>query len=130
MCTTTRASAMNQKAFRIDFAKSMHKLGLQSAQRQTMDFGTQLKNNKDTQFLLLPQCMFENTQMVTGLYGRTREQHSNNQTTCNTHVSCEKCKLNPCLKGTKIVPKISFQLTVDIGKNVIKLFAIIFITSA
>jgi len=29
-------------------------------------------------------------------------------------------------KGTKYIPKISYQLTVDIGKNEIKLFAIIF----
>jgi hypothetical protein len=54
--------------------------------------------------------------VVTGLYGRTREQHANTQTTHNTHVSFEKCELNPGLKGRKIVCKISNQVTVDTGK--------------
>jgi hypothetical protein len=56
--------------------------------------------------------------MVTGLYGRTREKYSNSQTIWSTHIiSCEKCKLNPCLKRDKNYPKISFQLTIDIGKK-------------
>jgi hypothetical protein len=74
--------------------------------------------------------MFELTHMATGLYGRTREQHANTHTIWSTHVSCEKCKLHPCLRRNKNYSKISFQLSVDIGENGIKLFAIICITSA
>ena len=73
---------------------------------------TQL-NIKDTQYLLLPQGMFKHIQMVTGLYGSTREQHTNTQNIQSTHVSFEKCKLNPGLKREKIVCKISFQLVLQ-----------------
>jgi len=45
---------MNQNAHKTVFAKSLRKLGLQSAQRQTMDFGHNWRSNKDTQSLLLP----------------------------------------------------------------------------
>jgi hypothetical protein len=38
-----------------------------------------MKNNKDIQHLLLSPGMFEHIQMVTGLYGRAREQHANPQ---------------------------------------------------
>ena len=44
------------------------------------------------------------------------------------HISCKKCKLNPCLnKDTQII----FQLIVDIGKNKVKFVSkIVFITFA
>jgi hypothetical protein len=61
---------------------------------------TQLKN-KDTQYLLSTEGMFKHIQMVTGLYGRTREQQANTQITQSTHVSFERCKLNPDLKKEK-----------------------------
>jgi hypothetical protein len=76
---------------------------------------TQLKNNKDTQYHLSPQAMFGHIQMVTGLYGRTRDQNANMQTIQSTQGSFDKWKLNPGLKREKNC-KISFQLTVDIGK--------------
>jgi hypothetical protein len=37
-CAKYGASAMNLKVFRIDFARSLRTLGLQSAQRQTIEF--------------------------------------------------------------------------------------------
>jgi hypothetical protein len=45
--------------------------------------------------------MFKHIQMVTGFYGRTREQHANMQIIESKHVSFEKCKLNPGLKREK-----------------------------
>jgi hypothetical protein len=52
-------------------------------------------------YLLLPLGMFEHIQMVTGLYGSSREQHANTQTIQNTYLSFKKYKLNPCLKREK-----------------------------
>jgi hypothetical protein len=80
VCDKKGASEMNQKAFRIDYAKSLCKLGLQSAHRQTMDFWHNWRSNKDIQSLLLPQGMFQLIEIVTGLYGRMREKHANSQT--------------------------------------------------
>jgi hypothetical protein len=77
---------------------------------------TQLKNNKDTQHLLLPQGSFEHIQMVTGPYGRTREQHANPQTYGVQRVHLKNVNWILASKGRKIVCKISFQLTVNIGK--------------
>jgi hypothetical protein len=45
--------------------------------------------------------MFEHIQIVAGLYGRTREQHTNPQTIESTQGSFEKWKLNPDLKREK-----------------------------
>jgi hypothetical protein len=72
--------------------------------------------------------MFKLIQVVTGLYERTSAQHTNSQTTRSTHiVSCDKCKLNPCLKGAKVVQKISLQLREDTGKNMVKTFLKLFL---
>jgi hypothetical protein len=61
---------------------------------------TQL-NNKNTQYHVSPHGMFGHIQMVTGLYGRTREQHANPQTIHSRQGSFEKWKLNPGLKREK-----------------------------
>jgi hypothetical protein len=52
-----------------------------------------------------------------GLYGRTREKHANSQTTIwSTHiVSCEKCKLNPCLKTENLILPLALQPIVGCG---------------
>ena len=46
-----------------------------------------------------------------GLTGRTRRKHANSQTTLwSTHiVSCEKCKLNPCLKTDNLLLLLALQ---------------------
>jgi hypothetical protein len=67
--------------------------------------------------------MFKIIQVVTGLYDRTSEQHANSQTICSTHIrACDKCKFNPCVKWARNVQKISFQLSVDTGKNKVRSF--------
>jgi len=52
-----------------------------------------------------------------GLYGRTRGKHANSQTTIwSTHsVSCEKCKLNPCLKTDNLLLPLVLQPIVGCG---------------
>ena len=52
-----------------------------------------------------------------GLYGRTRGKHANSQTTIwRTHiVSCEKCKLNLCLKTDNLVLPLVLQPIVGCG---------------
>ena len=97
VCAKNGGSAMNLKAFRNDFAKSPCTACTEADQRVL----TQLKNNQDTQYLLLPQGMFEHIQMATGLYGRTEEQHTKTQTIHSARDSFEKCKLNPGLKREK-----------------------------
>ena len=52
-----------------------------------------------------------------GLYGRTRGKHPNSQTTIwSTHiVSCEKRKLNPCLKTENLILPLALQPIVGCG---------------
>jgi hypothetical protein len=98
-CVPRKSTCNESEGIQNWFHKSLYKLGTQSAHRQTMGFWHTWRRNKDIQSLLLPQSMFKIIQVVTGLYERTREQHADSQTTHSTHiVSCDKCKLNPCLK--------------------------------
>ena len=52
-----------------------------------------------------------------GLYGRKRGNHANSQTTVwSTYiVSCEKCKLNPCIKTDNLLLPLVLQPTVGFG---------------
>ena len=52
-----------------------------------------------------------------GLYGRTRGKHANSQTTIwSTHtISCEKCKLNPCIKTDNLLLPLALQPIVGFG---------------
>jgi len=52
-----------------------------------------------------------------GLYGRTRGKHANSHTTIwSTHIiSCEKCKLNPCLKTDNLLLPLVLQPIVGFG---------------
>ena len=52
-----------------------------------------------------------------GLYGRTRGKHANSQNTIwSTHiVSCEKCKLNPCLKTDYLLLLLPLVLQPTVG---------------
>jgi len=71
VCSKKGASGIILKAFRTDFAKSLCKLGLQSAQRYTIEFWHNWRSNKENQSLLLPQSMLKLIQMVNVSYGRT-----------------------------------------------------------
>ena len=96
----TRASVINLQALRIDFAKAC------ASQHYSLHTGrpwcSDTTEEATKTFSLFPyhKVCSNSHRWSSGLYGRTRGKHTNSQTTiCSTHiVSCEKCKLNPCLK--------------------------------
>jgi hypothetical protein len=54
-------------------------------------------------------------------FERTSEQHTNSQTIRSTHiVACDKCKLNLASNEPKLFKNISFQFSVDTGKNKVR----------
>ena len=107
-----RVSATNLKAFRIDFTKAC-------------------ANSEHSLHIGRPQCS-DTIEEATKTFSMFKHIHwslafmegqVNNMQISSTHtVSCDKYKLNPCLKWAKIVQKISFQLSADTGKNKVKSF--------
>ena len=78
---------------------------------------TQLKKQTKT-FSLFPyhKVCLNSHRWSSGLNGRTRK-HANSQTTMwSTHiVSCEKCKLNPCLKTDNLLLPLALKPIVGFG---------------
>jgi hypothetical protein len=118
-----RVSAMNLKAFRIDFTKAC-------AHWQTAVCWHNCRSNKDIHSLLLPQRLFKLIQVVTGLYDRTNEQHTNSHTIRSTHiVSCDKFKLNLASNEPKLLKIFHSNSAYILGKIRLDPFTIIFTSS-
>ena len=119
-----------RKHSQVILPKSLHKLRLQSAHRQTIDFGHNWRTTKTPSlFSYHNVCSNSTRQSMTFMEGQENSIQTHRLYTVHMiHVKNVNWIL--ASKGTKIVPRISFKLSVDIGKNKIKLFTIIFITSA
>jgi hypothetical protein len=96
----TGACVINLQALRIDFAKACtsYDYSLHTVRAWCSDTAEEATKT----FSLFPyhKVCSNSHRGSSGLYERTRGEHANRQTTIwSIHiVSCEKCKLNPCLK--------------------------------
>ena len=80
-CVPRKSKCNESEGIQNRFHKNLCKLGTRFAHRQTAVFWHNWRSNKDSESLLLPWGMFKRIQVVTGLYGRTSEQHANSQHT-------------------------------------------------
>ena len=108
---------MNLQALRIYFAKAC------ASQHYSLHTGrpwcSDTAEEATKTFSLFPyhKVCSNSHRWSSGLYGRTRGKHANSQTTIwSTHIiSCEKCKLNPCLKTDNLLLPLVLQPIVGFG---------------
>ena len=118
---------MNLQALRIDFAKAC------ASQHYSLHTGrpwcsdTTEEATKTIRLFPYYKVCLNSHRWSSGLNGRTRGKHANSQTTIwSTHIiSCEKCKLNLCLKTDNLLPLV-LQPIVGFGlsKNTPQFFPI------
>ena len=102
---------MNLQALRIDFAKACARQNYSLHTGRPWFSDTAEEATKTLSLFPYHKVCSNSHRWSSGLYGRTKEKHANCQTTIwNTYiVSCEKCKLNPCLKTDNLLLLLALQ---------------------
>jgi len=113
----TGAGVMNLEALRIDFAKACASYDYSLHTGRPWCSDTAEEATKTLSLFPYHKVCFNSHRWSPGFYGRTRGKHANSQTTIwSTHiVSCEKCKLNPCLKTDNLLLLLALQPIVGCG---------------
>ena len=108
---------MNLQALRIDFAKACASQDYSLHRGRPWCSDTAEEATKTFSLFPYHKVCSNSHRWSSGLYGRTRGKHANSQTTIwSTHiVSCEKCKLKPCLKTENLLLPLALQPTVGCG---------------
>ena len=99
--TKTGGNVINQQAIRIDFATAW--TGIVCTETEHGVLTTEKATNS-----LFPhhKVRLNSHTRSPDIFGRARGKHANSHIICSTQIiSCEKCKLNPCLKKTSHFPK-------------------------
>ena len=91
---------MNLQALSIYFAKACASYDYNLHRGRPWCSDTTKETTKTFSLFPYSKACSNTNRWSSGFNERTRGKHANSQTTiCSTHiVSCEKCKLNPCLK--------------------------------
>jgi len=107
----TETSVTNLQALRIYFAKACANYDHSLHTGRPWCSGTAEEATKTFSLFPYHKVCSNSHRWSSGLYRRARGKHANSQTTMwSTHiVSCEKCKLNPCLKTDNLLLPLALQ---------------------